>query len=140
MICSKWDYTFMSKVLHRAVLNVRKKSKPLKSKCCYIEIHILRQPESPFLYCYSLTTIHPIKRSLTSETWHSAGICAITLKYMYSNDLKSSSGISISALYHNKVMLLVRIFLTLSPHPSLLSITSGWFSKLYPVFAHNCCR
>ena len=42
-------------------------------------------------------------------------------------------------IYHH-VVLLARIFLTLSRHFSLSSIASGRSSGLHPVSSHSCCK
>ena len=41
--------------------------------------------------------------------------------------------------HHHHVALSARIFLTLSRHISLLSITSGRSSRLHPILAQSCC-
>ena len=42
--------------------------------------------------------------------------------------------------HHHHVALASRISLTISRHPSLLSIASGLFSRLHPVLALSCCK
>ena len=41
--------------------------------------------------------------------------------------------------HHHHVVPSAQIYLTLSRHPSLTSITSGRFSRLHPVSAQSCC-
>ena len=42
-------------------------------------------------------------------------------------------------IYHHHLAPSARISLTLSRHPSLSSIASGWSSGLHPVFTQSCC-
>ena len=58
----------------------------------------------------------------------------VLAKCMYRNVWEKNSSISyIFSLYHHQVVLLARISLTPSRHPSILSITPGKSSRLHLV-------